>query len=174
VTMRAMSHSSPRRARSSILLIAALVAFVGLAAGPAAHPAPANASTADNMESLLVGWINHARATRGIPALTVGSKLTRLAGDRATTLARTENLVHPSCLSCTFRAYSISFSTCAEVIAMTTYRWGYEAAKSILLAWKGSSGHWSLLMSRSFHRIGIGVAYRSSDHSTWAAGELAG
>jgi uncharacterized membrane protein len=52
--MRAMSHRSPRLTRSSILLIASLVAFVGLAAGPVAHPAPANASTACYMEGLIV------------------------------------------------------------------------------------------------------------------------
>jgi uncharacterized protein YkwD len=118
--------------------------------------------------------VNNARANRGIPALKVGTKLTDLAGDRAATLAKTEKLVHPSCLSCTFQSYSISFDTCAEVIAYTTYPWGYDAARSIFLTWKHSPGHWSLLMSRSFHRIGMGVAYRSSDHSTWAAGELAG
>ena len=29
-------------------------------------------------------------------------------------------------------------------------------------------------VSRSFHRIGVGVTYRSSTHTTWAAAELAG
>jgi uncharacterized protein YkwD len=172
--MRAMSHRSPRLARSSILLIATLVAFAGLATGPVAHPAPTNAATASYVESLLVRWVNHARANRGLPALKVGLKLTDLAGDRAATLAKTQKLVHPSCLSCTFSTYSISFSSCGEVIAYTTYPWGYEAAHSIFLSWKNSPGHWGLLMSRSFHRFGMGVAYRSSDHSTWASGDLAG
>jgi uncharacterized protein YkwD len=174
VTMRAMSVTSPRPARSSLLLIAALVAFAGFAVGPVAHPAPAAASTATYMEGLLVKWVNGARANRGVPPLRVGPKLTDLAGARASTLARNASLVHPDCLSCTFRNYRISFSSCGEVIAYTTYPWGYEAARSIFRGWKGSSSHWSALMSRSYKRIGMGIAYRSSNHSTWAAGELAG
>jgi uncharacterized protein YkwD len=172
--MRAMSATSPRSARPSLLLAAALLAVLGLAIGPASHPAPVNAGTADYMEGLLVKWINNARENRGIAPLRVGSLLTELAGNRAATLARTEKLTHPSCLACVFRSYGISFRTCGEVIAMNTYPWGYQAARTIFLGWKHSSTHWSILMSRSFHRIGMGVAYRRSDHSTWAAGEVAG
>jgi len=174
VTMRAMSGVSTRSARPGILLAAALLAFVGLAVGPVAHPAPAQASTATYMEGLIVKWVNNARANRGSAPLRVGSLLTELAGDRATTLASTTNLVHPSCLSCTFRSYGIKFSICGEDIGMTSYPWGYDAARSIYLAWKHSSSHWSILMSRSFHRIGVGVAYRSSNRTTWAAADLAG
>jgi uncharacterized protein YkwD len=172
--MRAMPAASPRPVRRSILLAAFFVAFLGLAAGPVAHPAPANAGTAEYMEGLLVKWVNNARENRGIAPLRVKARLTRLAGDRATTLARTEKLVHPSCLACTFRSYGVSFSRCGEVIAMTSYPWGHDAARSIYLAWKHSSTHWSILMSRGLHRVGFGVAYRSSDHTTWAAGDLAG
>jgi uncharacterized protein YkwD len=57
---------------------------------------------------------------------------------------------------------------------MTSYPWGYDAARSIYLSWKNSPPHWSILMSRGYHRIGVGVAYRSGNHTTWAAAELAG
>lgn len=174
MTMRAMSGVSQRPARSSILLAAALIAFLGFAVGPVAHPAPASASTATYMEGLIVKWVNNARANRGIPALKVGSALTDLAGDRAAYAARNKSLAHPSCLSCVFRSYGISFSVCGEVMAWTSYPWGYEAAHNIFKSWKSSSTHWSILMSRSFKRIGVGVAYRSSDRTTWAAGELKG
>ena len=174
MTMRAMSAPSPRPRFPGILLAAALVAFLGLAVGPVAHPAPAQASTASYMEGLIVKWVNHARANRGIAPLRVTTRLTNLAGDRSATLASTQNLVHPSCLSCLFRSYGISFSRCAENIAMTSYPWGYEAARSIYRGWKNSSSHWSILMSRSYHRIGVGVTYRSSNRTTWAAAELAG
>ena len=174
MTMRAMSTRSPRSAHASILLVAALVAFLGFAVGPAAHPAPASASTATYMEGLIVQWVNSARAQRGVPALRVGSILTDHAGDRASTIARNQSLVHPSCLSCVFRSYSVSFRTCGEVLAWTSYPWGYQAAKAIFNSWKSSSTHWTILMSRSFTKIGIGVAYRSSNHTTWAAGEVKG
>jgi len=172
VTMRAMSPRSPRSIHASILLVALLVAFLGFAVGPAAHPAPASASTASYMESLIVKWVNNARANRGVAPLKVGSLLVDLAGDRAVTISKTQTLAHPSCLSCVFRSYGISFSMCGEVLAWTSYPWGYQAARNIFNGWKGSPSHWSILMSPSFHRIGVGVAYRSASHTTWAAGEL--
>ena len=174
MTMRAMSARSTRPARPGILLAAALVAFLGLAVGPVAHPAPAQAGTASYMEGLIVKWVNHARERRGIKPLRVTTRLTNLAGDRSATLARTGVLAHPSCLACTFRSYGIKFSRCGEDIAWTSYPWGWDAARNIYLGWKHSSTHWSILMSRGFHRIGVGVTYRSSDHTTWAAAELAG
>ncbi len=172
--MRPMSRGPQRLAHPSLLLAAAFMALLALAVGPVAHPAPASASTATTMEAELVSWINSARASRGVPALRVGSKLTNLAGSRATTLARTGVLLHPSCLACVFNNWDISWSACGEAIAMTTYPWGYQAARSIFNGWKNSPGHWSLLMSRAYHRIGMGVAYRSSNHSTWASADLAG
>ena len=174
MTMRAMSASSPRHTRRSILLTAVLAAFLGLAIGPVAHPAPTNAATADYMEGLIVKWVNNARENRGLPHLKVGWKLTKLAGARAATLAKTGELAHPACLSCAFRNFDISFTSCGEVVAMNSYPWGYEAARTIFLTWKHSPGHWAILMGKGYHRIGVGVAYRSSDHTTWAAGDLAG
>jgi uncharacterized protein YkwD len=172
--MQPMSRGSLHLARPSLLLAAALMALLALAVGPAAHPAPASASTATTMEAQIVSWVNGARQSRGVPALRIGSKLTDLAGSRATTLARTTDLLHPSCLGCVYRNWDISWRACGEAIAMTTYPWGYQAARSIFNAWKNSPGHWTLLMSRSYTRIGLGVAYRSSGHSTWAAADLAG
>jgi uncharacterized protein YkwD len=172
--MRAMSAKSPRPAHTSILLVAALVAFLGFAVGPAAHPAPVSASTATYREGLIVGWINNARAARGVAPLKVGSMLTDLAGDRAAASARNRSLSHPSCLGCVFRSYGISFNVCGEVLAWTSYPWGYQAAKNLFNGWKGSPTHWNILMSPTFHKIGVGVAYRSSDRTTWGAGEVKG
>jgi uncharacterized protein YkwD len=172
--MQPMSRGPQRLARSSLLLAAVFTALLALAIGPLAHPEPASASTATTMEAYIVNWVNGARQSRGVPALRVGSRLTDLAGSRASTLARTTVLTHPSCLGCVFNNWGISWRACGEAIGMTTYPWGWNAARSIFLAWRNSPGHWSLLMSRSYTRIGVGVAYRSSNHSTWAAADLAG
>ena len=160
--------SLARIAIAAVILTAALSVV-----GPVSHPARVEASTASYMEGLLVKWINDARAARGVPKLSVGTKLTDLAGDRAATMANYNKMAHPSCLGCLLNARAINWSTCGEVIAGTTYPWGSSAAKSIFNAWKGSSGHWGILMSRNFTRIGLGVAYRSSNHNTFAAGILA-
>jgi uncharacterized protein YkwD len=172
--MRAMSGESPRLGRTSLVLAAFIAAFAALAVGPVAHPEPVSAGTAANMESKILGWINDARDNRGLRPLRVTDKLRDLAGDRASTLARTGDLDHPECLSCLLRNRGISFDRCAEAIGMTTYPWGHDAARSLFTAWRGSPGHWDILMSRNLKRIGIGVAYRNSGNSTWGAAVLAG
>lgn len=169
-----MSGGSPRLGRPSLVLAALVAAFAALAVGPVAHPEPVNAGTAANMESKILGWINAARDNRGLRPLRVTDKLRALAGDRASTMARTGDLEHPDCLSCLLKNRDIAFDTCAETIAFTTYPWGHDAARSIFNAWKGSSGHWGILMSRSLKRIGIGVAYRDSNDGTYGAAVLAG
>lgn len=169
-----MSGGSQRLAGRRLLLIAFITALVALSAGPVANPAPANASTATTMEAYLYKWVNDARAQRGVPRLELRTRLINLAGYRAATMASTGVMKHPSCLSCVFRAWGISFSRCAETLAYTTWPWGYQAAKSIFNGWKSSTDHWNVLMSRSYNRVGYGVAYRSSGHMTFAAAELAG
>jgi uncharacterized protein YkwD len=169
-----MSGESLRLGRTSLVLAALIAAFTALAVGPVAHPEPVSAGTAANMESKILGWINNARDNRGLRPLRVTDRLRNLAGDRASTMARTGDLDHPDCLSCLLRNRDISFDTCAETIAYTTYPWGHDAARSIFTAWKGSSGHWDILMSRNMRRIGIGVAYRSQDQATFGAAVLAG
>jgi uncharacterized protein YkwD len=169
-----MSGERLRLARPSLVLAALIAAFAALAVGPVAHPAPVAAGTAANMESKILGWINDARERRNIKPLRTTEKLRNLAGDRATELAKSGDLVHPDCLSCLFNSRDIAWDHCGEVIAMTTYDWGHDAARSLFESWRGSAPHWDLLMSRDFHRIGLGVAYRSQGGSTWGAGVLAG
>jgi uncharacterized protein YkwD len=173
--MRAMSRERSRPVRASLLLAAFIAALAALTVGPVAHPAPVSAGTASNMESKLLDWINNARENRGIRPLRVTDKLRKLAGDRATELAKSGDLEHPDCLSCVFNSRDISWDVCGEVIAMNGgYDWGREAARAVFETWRGSPPHWDLLMSRKFRRIGLGVAYRSQDATTWAAGVLAG
>jgi uncharacterized protein YkwD len=172
--MRAMSANSPRLARTSLLLVVAFVGFLALAVGPISDPAPVQAGTAANMESKLLSWINDARAARGKPRLRSADRLKDMAGDRAATMASTGVMQHTSCLSCELNSRDVSWDTCGEVIAYTTYPWGHDAARSIYRGWKNSPDHWKLLMSRSYHRIGIGVAYRSSEHKTFGAAVLVG
>jgi uncharacterized protein YkwD len=173
--MRAMSRERSRLVRPSLVLAALIAALAAMTVGPVAHPAPVSAGTASNMEAKILGWINDARARRDIKPLRVTDKLRNLAGDRAAELARTGDLEHPDCLSCLLNSRDISWDRCGEVIAMNSgYDWGHDAARAVFESWRNSAPHWDLLMSRSFRRIGLGVAYRSQDDSTWAAGILAG
>ena len=138
-------NDSASHARAS-LLAAFIAALAALSVGPVAHPAPVQAGTAANMESKILGWINDARENRGLRPLKIGDKLRNLAGDRASTLARTGDLEHPDCLGCLLENRDIPFDSCGEVIAYTTWPWGHEAARSIFEGWRGSTTHWNLLM----------------------------
>lgn len=173
---RNASPRAPLTMRSlARVTLAAFVLMLGVTVvGPVANPAPVNAGTADYMEDLLLKWVNDARASRGIPRLKVGWRLEDLAGDRAAEMAAAGRIWHPSCLSCLLRKRSVSFSRCGEVIAWTSYPWGYQAARRIFLMWKGSSSHWGILMSRGYTRVGFGVAYRSRSATTYAAGIVVG
>jgi uncharacterized protein YkwD len=166
----AMSGLLPRLGR--LALIASLTAVVAVGIGPATHPAPVRAATADTMESELLGWVNSARAGRGLLPLRLLPSLVTFAGDRAATMASAGVMAHPSCFGCLLNDRSIPWYTCGEDIALTTYPWGDQAALSIFNGWKGSSGHWAILMSSTFNYIGFGVAYRSSNHTTYAAADL--
>jgi uncharacterized protein YkwD len=168
-----MLMAASRSARTRLALVLAF-AFLALSLGPLVNPAPVQAGVASTMEADLLRWVNSARTKQGIPALKLRRGLVDLAGDRARKLASTAELVHPKCLSCKLKKRGISFKTCSEVIAYTTYPWGDQAAESIFKGWKGSKAHWDILMSRNYTSIGFGVAYRSSNRSTWAAGVLTG
>lgn len=161
-----------RHALSRLLLMASLAAVVATGLGPAAHPAPVAASTATDMEASLLGSINAERSKRGLVALRLDSRLVDYAGDRSSTMASSGVMKHPSCLSCTLTNLGVQWYSDGEVIAYTTWPWGAQAADSIFKGWMGSTLHRDLLMSSTFNYIGIGVAYRSSEHQTFASAVL--
>lgn len=168
-----MAAPRPRvRALARLLLTAASLSIALTGVGPIAHPAPVVAATAATIEADLLAWINAARVNRGLVPLRVHPGLVDLAGDRAASMASSGRLSHPSCLGCLLTDRGIQWYGVGEVIATTTYPWGDQAAQTIYAGWKRSSTHWALLMSSTYNYIGLGVAYRSSNGSTWAAAVL--
>jgi uncharacterized protein YkwD len=165
-------QQTSRPALRRVALVAFLGAVLATGVGSLIQPATVQASTATTMQTEILGWVNSARASHGLRPLRLLSSLVTLAEGRAATMASTGVLAHPSCLSCMFNSHGIQWYSCGEDIAMTTYPWGDQAAQSIFNLWKSSSGHWAILMSATFNYIGIGVAYRSSNHGTYAAADL--
>lgn len=163
-----VAHASLRR----LALLATLGAILAFAIGPAVGPVAASSTTASAMESELASWVNSARATRGLAPLRVLPALQSYADSRAASMASTGSLSHPSCLGCDLSARGIQWYGAAEAIAGTSYPWGGQAAQSIFNGWKASSGHWAILMSTTLNYIGLGVAYRSSNATTYAAADL--
>jgi uncharacterized protein YkwD len=167
-----MARSHAREALRRLLLSAGLAAVLATALGPIAHPAPVAASTATDMEARLLSSINAERARRGLLALRLHGGLVDYSGDRASTMASSGVMKHPSCLSCQLTNLGIQWYSNGEAISYTTWPWGTQAADSIFKGWMGSTFHKALLMSSKFNYIGLGVAYRSSAHQTFAAAVL--
>ena len=167
-----MTRPRPVAAVSRLLVAAFLAASFVTALGPMAHPSAVAASTADTMESQILGSINAERAKRGLVALRVHSGLADLAGDRAAYMASIGRLQHISCLSCTLNGRAIQWYGAGEVIASNNWPWGSQSADTVFKSWMASSTHRAILMSSKFNYIGIGVAYRSANHSTYASAVL--
>jgi uncharacterized protein YkwD len=159
-----------RRVGPALLLSAVLSS--GLL--PTTRPTPVLAATATTIEDQLLGWINASRTRLGLVPLRSHAGLRDLAGDRAAVMASTGVLSHTiaGCLSCQLNARGIQWYMEGETIAWTSYPWGDQAASYIFNWWKHSSGHWALLMSNRFNYIGVGVAYRSANATTWASAVL--
>jgi hypothetical protein len=162
----------PRARLGRLALVACFVAVGAFGFGPGANPAPVAASTATTMESELLGWINSARASLHLAPLRLLTSLSSYADGRAAKMASTGVMAHPSCLGCELTAHGIQYYSAGEDIAWTSYPWGDQAAQSIFNGWKASSGHWAILMSSTYNYIGISVAYRTSNQTTFASADL--
>lgn len=168
-----------RRAPGSRLfpraLILAVMASLVLSTGlfPIQQAEPVRAGTAATMESALLGWINSARAARGLGKLRASAALADLAGDRVAILAAKNQLSHtlPGCLSCQLNDRGIAWSLQGEVLASNTWTWGLESARVAFDGWKASPSHWAILMGAKMDTIGIGVA-KSSTGTTYAGAVL--
>ena len=71
------------------------------------------------------------------------------------------------------RAHGVRASRAGECVGWTNAPWGYAAYRYLFSAWKQSPGHWDLLMSPLFTRVGIGFAYRSANAYTYGSLVLA-
>jgi uncharacterized protein YkwD len=160
-------QSAPARGRRGLAVVAAVLALTAVSVS---LPAPTRASTESTMESSMRSWINHDRSVRGLRPLRNDPRLETLSGDRASWMASTKKLSHDSadgspCTAMTKR--SIYWYRCGEDIGWAT-GWSKATAKYIYKLWRGSSGHWGLLMSSKYNYMGIGVA-RSSNGRTYAS-----
>jgi uncharacterized protein YkwD len=163
---------SPAPRRLAIATRALLIA--ALAATFFAAPTSA-ATTASQAESMIVGWVNAARVDRGLVPLRYYSQLSSISGLRASRMASANVLSHTvaGSLSSQLSAYGVRWYSYGEDIAYTTATWTVDAAKAIFRSWMNSSAHRALLMSSKFNYIGVGLAYRSSNHRTYGSAVMA-
>jgi uncharacterized protein YkwD len=131
-------------------------------------------STALNsVENSILTWLNRDRVARGLRPLRLDLRLAGLADDRAANLARANTLSHTAAGGnfgpLLYSLLGVTSWSWGEDIGWTGYPYGSSAASSLYSMWKHSSTHWQLMMSSTFNYIGVGVAYRSSNHTTWAS-----
>ncbi len=157
--MRPRTLASRSLARALIL---AVILSAALSTGllPIERADLARAGTAETMESALLGWINDARAARGLHRLRVDTRLAALSGDRVASLAVKNQFSHEvaGCLSCQLADRGIAWDLQGEVLASNSWPWGLESARVAFDGWKGSPTHWNILMGAKFDTVGIGAA----------------
>ncbi len=162
---------SPRRRalpgiRRSIILVLAMIAFVAVLATPVRA-----AVTATQAESMLLGWINEARADRGLVPLVRWSALAAVAGRRADWMATTNTMSHADAGNITtqLQGEGVTWYGYGETIGYTSASWTADAARGLFIGWRDSPPHWDLLMSDSFNYVGVALAYRSEASRTFGS-----
>ncbi len=155
----------------ALLAPSALAAPVAESAVPAASVAPDSVVSA-SLGSSLLGWVNQARAARGLRPLRADATLASLATRRAVNLTNSTTFSHAAAgddVGPYLAAVHYQWYGWAEDIAWSNATYGLTAARSIYSAWRNSPAHWAALMSTHLNYVGIGLAYRSSDHRTFAS-----
>jgi uncharacterized protein YkwD len=159
---------------TTVAALAAAPLVDGAAVAPSITSVVPTSPARSTVEGYVLTWVNAARVARGLRPLRFDPAIRSVARTRAGTLAALGVLSHtaPGNLPSQFVAAHVQQWSWAEDIGWTTYRWGYNAARSLFLSWKGSAPHWAILMSSKFNYVGIGLGYRSSDRATFAVADL--
>jgi uncharacterized protein YkwD len=124
----------------STLLLSAAAAPAAKAAGPGV----------DRGERAVVRAINKARAQHGIKALRTAPRLA-VAADVHTRSMLVRNYFSHGAFAQRVRRY-VSFRRIGETIAWSSRC----SAGGVVRMWLNSAGHRAVLLSRAYHRVGIG------------------
>lgn len=118
----------------------------------------------------LMGYINEARAARGLVPLRADSRLWGVAAERAGRLASSGILSHEAAGSMPedLAARGIQWYGHGEDIGYASGTPGM-AASSIFRMWAASSLHWGLLMSPDYNYLGVGLVDRPSSGVTFGS-----
>jgi len=157
-----------RPAAPRLLAAIALAALI-LAGGGVA---PVAAATPKSMADHVVELMNRDRNARGLTSYRRWSQLTEMAQERATRMASRNTLSHDAAgpnIGDDFTARGIPWYSYGEIIGVSGYAWGNQAASKIYAMWKASAPHAAIMFSSHFNYIGVGFAYRASSNTTWAS-----
>jgi uncharacterized protein YkwD len=114
-------------------------------------------------EQAIFNLVNQARASDGLPALTLDARLVQAARIQAQAMASLNTMSHelPAAKypTLTDRAAAVgySFSTLGENIAA-----GYPSPASVMDAWMNSAGHRANILGADYVGMGVAIAYSST------------
>jgi uncharacterized protein YkwD len=165
-------HPSPApRRRLAIAMRAALIAAFAITV----FAPTATATSVSSAESSIIGWVNAARSARGLVPLRYDGDLAAISGLRASRMAAANSMSHTvgGNLASQLNASGLIWYRYGENIGWSTATWPATSGRSIFLAWMNSPAHKALILSDRFNYIGVGLAYRSSNHKTFASAVFA-
>jgi uncharacterized protein YkwD len=139
---------------------------------PVASTATVLSPTVAALRATLLGWLNAQRIAAGLVPYRGDGVLASLAAARAANLAAAGTLSHDAAggsIGASLSAQGYRWYLTGEAIGFTTAAWGSDALTALETAWTASSVHHELLLSDRFNYVGIGIAYRETDGSTWAS-----
>ncbi len=154
--------------RLGLAVTAAVVAFTLFGA----RATPVQAATAESMSDSVVAWMNHDREARGLRPYRRWSALTSIAMERAGHMANSNTLSHDAAggdIGDEYDAAGIQWWGYGEIIGVSSYPWGTQAANNLYGLWKNSPPHASIMFSSSYNYIGVGFVYRASNNTTWSS-----
>jgi uncharacterized protein YkwD len=143
-----------------LLTTAALV----LAAAASAPAASAATSTTSEYEAQIASLINSARASAGLPALTVSTSMSSVSRAWSQNMASTGAFTHNPDYSSQIPAGSTGS---AENVAYGAVSSGQYSAISVHAALMASLGHRTDILDPETTHVGVGVAFVSRDGYNW-------
>jgi hypothetical protein len=144
---------------------------VALATIVGGSPAPVAAVTSGDVAGMILASLNADRVGRGLVGYRTWGALTALATERAQRMADATTLSHTAAggnVGNALDTRSIDWLGYGEIIGMSGWPFGREAADNLYSMWKNSAVHRGIMFSAGYNYIGIGIA-QAADGSTWAS-----
>ena len=151
--------------------LASFAAALVLAVTFVAAPVPAAAATTADVAGMVLTSMNGDRADQGLVRYRTWEALSALATERAQQMANLRTLSHNAAggdVGLALDARGIDWMGYGEIIGMTGWGPGQQAADSLTSMWMSSDPHRAIMRSADFNYVGVGIA-QASDGSTWAS-----
>lgn len=120
--------------------------------------ADANAAVITKQAKQVAKIVNKERTKRNKGKVTLDKKLTKLANKRAKECAKLFSHTRPNGEDCfsVLKENGVTYMTCGENIAA-----GQSTAKQVMNSWMHSAGHKKNILTKGFHKIGVGYYKKS-------------